>query len=92
MACATSWPPASEAVMSNSAVITEPGRMSGDELRAWQDAMKYTQEQAAAALILSLRGYQHYLGEERPIFGPVPLACCAVSFGLRWTRGMFLKP
>ncbi len=46
-----------------------------DQLRAWRDRLEWTQQQAAAALGVTRRGYQLWEAGERAISRPVMLAC-----------------
>lgn len=51
-----------------------------DDLRAWQRAMGYTQQHAAAALGVSWSTYKRWLVGEPPLL--VALACSAIAAGL----------
>ena len=62
--------------------------MTPEELRAWRATMNLTQNSAADALGLSLRGYKNYeLGETNP--PPfLALACAALYHRLKpWSLG-----
>lgn len=63
-------------------------RMTPDELKSWRKAMHRTQEEAAALLLVSLHGYQQWEEGKRRTPGPLPLACAAISFGLRLTASI----
>jgi DNA-binding XRE family transcriptional regulator len=62
--------------------------MTNQEIKLWRDAMDMTQEQAAAALGVTKRGYQLYEAGHRPDGRPVviprsiALACAAIQAGL----------
>lgn len=58
-----------------------PPAMTPALLRAWRARQGWSQPKAAAALDLSLRGYQQYELGERPIRGHIMLACIALAFG-----------
>ncbi len=65
-----------------------PGRkrnrgFDGAALKTWRETMGLAQREAALLMRTSLRGYQQWEGGEAAIPGPVPLACAAISFGLR---------
>lgn len=55
--------------------------MTPDDLRAWQSAMGYTQQQAAEALGVSWATYKRYLVGEVPL--AIGLACAALAAGLQ---------
>lgn len=58
--------------------------MTAADLRAWQQAMGYTQQQAADALGVSWATYKRYLTGEVP--RTVALACAALAAKLdEWT-------
>lgn len=56
--------------------------MTPAQLRAWRARLSLSQREAAAALGLSMRGYQNYESGEHAIPKPVALACAAVALGL----------
>lgn len=55
--------------------------MTAADLRAWQDAMGLTQQQAAEALGVSWATYKRYLVGEVP--RSIGLACAALAAGLQ---------
>lgn len=55
-------------------------KMTAEDLRAWQTAMAYTQQQAAEALGVSWATYKRYLVGEVPL--AIGLACAALAAGL----------
>lgn len=69
--------------------------MTADDLRAWQQALGYTQQQAAAALGVALATYRDWItGTSRTTGKPVEidrrtaLACSALAAGLsEWSQG-----
>ncbi len=48
---------------------------TADDLRAWRKSMGWTQTQAAEALGVTLRGYQHREGGTVPVLRETMLAC-----------------
>lgn len=69
--------------------------MTADDLRAWQAAMGYTYDSAAAALGLSRSAYADMIagrsrstGEARAVDRRTALACAALAAGLdEWDPG-----
>lgn len=55
--------------------------MTGEQLRAWQARMGYTQQQASDALGISRATYNRYLSDGAGKV--VALACAALEAGLR---------
>ena len=79
-AAATRTPTSAYLLRSRESILAQP--MTPDQLRAWRERMKFSQQKAADTLGLSLRGYQNYESGERPIRRYIALACAAISHGL----------
>lgn len=59
--------------------------MTADDLRAWQTAMGYTQQEAAQQLGISWATYKRHLVGEPPL--QMALACAALAAGLSpWSQ------
>lgn len=64
--------------------MTKKHAMTAADFIRWRKNMNFTQEQAAAALNgLSVRAIKHYEGGTREIPCLMPLACAAITFGVR---------
>ena len=62
-------------------VFKKHSRMKGSDLKEWRKSLALTQSEAATALGLKLRMFQHYEKGDHPIPRTMALACWALRQG-----------